>query len=84
MLSALLMVTAAYLVAGTVFALYFVTIGVMKLDKAARGTSIFFRLLISPGTIVLWPYLMSRLVRGSEEPREERNSHRDLARKAAK
>jgi hypothetical protein len=68
-----------YLAFGFLFAIYFAVSGVVKLDKAARGTSVFFRVLIVPGAMALWPYLLMQLVRGGESPRDERNAHRDIA-----
>ena len=68
-----------YLAFGLLFAIYFAVSGVVKLDKAARGTSIFFRVLIVPGAMALWPYLLRQLVRGAQAPRDERNAHRDIA-----
>lgn len=79
MLTALLTILALYVAAGLIFSIYFAAVGVTKLDKAARGTSVFFRILIVPGTVALWPYLVQRLIRGTQGPPEERNAHRDLA-----
>jgi hypothetical protein len=50
----LLTAVAAYLGAGVVFGLAFVTVGVGRLNPAARGTSPAFRALILPGSIALW------------------------------
>ena len=52
-----LLVLAVYALAGFAFALLFVTVGVTRLDPAARGTSWLFRALILPGSAVLWPLL---------------------------
>jgi hypothetical protein len=82
MLTALLTIVASYAAAGLLFAIYFAVTGVSRLDKAARGTSVFFRLLIVPGAVALWPFLAMRLIRGAQAPRDERNAHRDLARRA--
>lgn len=49
-----------YLLAGLLFGLAFVTVGVSRLDPAARGTSPAFRLLILPGCVALWPVLAVR------------------------
>jgi hypothetical protein len=68
-----------YLLAGLAFALAFVTVGVSRVDPAARGGTWGFRVLILPGAAVLWPLLLVRWVRG-RGPREERNAHRDAAR----
>jgi hypothetical protein len=55
---------AAYLGLGLAFAAVFVTVGVGRVDPAARGTSVSFRLLILPGTAVLWPVLARRWWKG--------------------
>lgn len=58
-----LLVVAAYVIIGIVFALTFVTIGVTKLDPAARGASWAFRVLILPGSAALWPLLAAKWAR---------------------
>jgi hypothetical protein len=52
--------TYLYLLAGFLFALWFVTSGVNTLDPQARGSGIAFRLLIAPATMALWPLLLYR------------------------
>ncbi len=52
-----------FLTCGLVFGVAFVAFGVGRLDAAARGTSITFRLLILPGTMVFWPLLAVRWVK---------------------
>jgi hypothetical protein len=66
-----------YLVIGVLFALIFVTIGVSRLDPAARGAGFGFRLLIVPGAAALWPVLAWRWQKGA--PPRERKAHRDAA-----
>jgi hypothetical protein len=58
-----LLVVAAYALAGSAFALAFVTVGVTRLDPAARGTSWAFRALILPGSAALWPLLAVKWAR---------------------
>jgi hypothetical protein len=72
----LLLLLLFYLPGGLVFAIPFVVIGVGKIDPHAAHGSWGFRVLIIPGTILLWPLLASRWLSGSHEPPEERNSHR--------
>jgi hypothetical protein len=62
-----LLVVAAYALAGVVFALAFVTVGVTTLDPAARGTSWGFRALILPGSAALWPLLAVKWARRKGE-----------------
>ncbi len=78
---ALLSALGIYLVCGMVFAIPFVIVGVAKIDPHAAHGSWGFRLLIMPGTIFLWPLLARRWIKGNHEPPEERNPHRDAARK---
>jgi hypothetical protein len=54
---------AAYAAAGLLFAAAFVTVGVTRLDPAARGSSRAFRALILPGAVALWPLLAAKWVR---------------------
>jgi hypothetical protein len=46
-----------YLACGVLVGVPFVTLGVGRVDEAARGASLAFRLLILPGSIALWPWL---------------------------
>lgn len=52
-----------YLLTGLFFGVAFVSVGVSKIDHAARGTSPVFRLLILPGSVALWPLLAVKWVR---------------------
>ena len=68
-----------YLLLGMLFAGPFVVRGVGRIDPvAARGTW-GFRLIIVPGAIALWPWLLRRWRRGAPAL-EERNAHRLAAR----
>lgn len=62
----LLLVAAAYLAAGLLFAFAFQLRGLRALDAAAHGTSIAFRLLITPGVIALWPLVAMRWLRATK------------------
>lgn len=57
---ALLFGLAAYLGAGLLFALPFALRGVDRVDPAAQGAPLGFRLLILPGCAVFWPLLLRR------------------------
>jgi hypothetical protein len=56
-----------YTATGLVVGLVFVTVGVARIDPAARGTSVAFRLLILPGSAALWPVLVAKWARHQGE-----------------
>lgn len=68
-----------YLAAGVVFGVAFVPFGVGRIDPAAKGAPLGFRLLIAPGAVALWPYLLARWAAGAKAPPEESNAHRRRA-----
>lgn len=59
-INSLLLVAGAYLVAGLVFAIYFLIGGVTRIDEGAKDSNWRFRLIILPGTIVFWPVLLKK------------------------
>lgn len=80
----LLLAAGIYLLGGVAFAIPFVLLGVAKIDPHAEHGSWGFRLLIIPGTILLWPLLAKRWMKGVPEPPEEDSPHRRAARKEAR
>ena len=72
----LLSLAGLYLLCGFVFAIPFVLVGVGTIDPHAAHGSWGFRILILPGTTLLWPLLAKRWIRGVHEPPEEKNAHR--------
>ena len=52
-----------YLIAGVVFAIGFISKGVTRVDTNAAGSSIWFRLLLLPGTVLLWPVLAVKWIK---------------------
>ncbi|MFQ5349131.1 MAG: hypothetical protein ACE5EG_01670 [Thermoanaerobaculia bacterium] len=65
---------------GLLFGIAFVARGAARIDPQAVGGSWGFRLAILPGVVALWPLLARRWAAGRQPP-EERNAHRDLARR---
>ena len=63
---AILVTVAVYLFAGLVFAIPFILKGVTKIDEGAHGTKWGFRIIIIPGTIVFWPFLLKRWIKASK------------------
>ncbi|MDJ0841512.1 MAG: hypothetical protein QNK37_33705 [Acidobacteriota bacterium] len=72
---------ALYLLAGFIFALFFVRTGVGRVDPLAKEGSRGFRILIFPGVAALWPLMLRRLRQGTDEAPREFNSHLQMARK---
>lgn len=70
------LIVGIYLSLGLLFAIFFVTKGVGKIDPTAKEGTIGFRLLIIPGAIAFWPLLAKRWWQGMTEPPEENNPHR--------
>lgn len=58
--TALLLALAAYLAAGLVFAIPFLTRGAGAIDADAREGSWGFKLAVLPGVCALWPILLGR------------------------
>ena len=70
---------AVYAAIGFLFSVWFVSIGVGRIDAAARGAGWGFRMLIVPGVAALWPLLFARSLRGQQFPPTEKNAHRIAA-----
>ena len=50
--------------------------GLRRLDASAAGGPWGFRVMISPGLVALWPWLIARARKGDGHPRVEQNAHR--------
>jgi hypothetical protein len=53
----------AYAGLGFLFALAFVSFGITRVDPAAKGAGLGFRLLVIPGAAAFWPWLLYRWMR---------------------
>jgi TM2 domain-containing membrane protein YozV len=51
---------ALYFLAGLLFVFPFLIKGLKKIDAGAHGSGSGFRLIIIPGIIVLWPFLLMK------------------------
>ncbi len=59
-----------YLGIGVLFALFYLVFAVGRVSPNARGSSPLFRLLVLPGTVVLWP-LVLRIWLGRRRQKED-------------
>lgn len=67
---------ATYVALGLLFAAPFLIRGVGKVDPHAVNAGVTVRLILLPGTVVLWPLLLKRWVRAEPVPMEH-TAHRD-------
>lgn len=68
---AILLLLSIYAAIGAAFATAFIIRGAARIDPAARGGSLAFRLLLWPGALALWPLLLTKWMtatRGSRTP----------------
>lgn len=80
----LLMLTGAYLALGLICSGPILWVGVRRMDPRARDGTWGFRLLILPGVLVFWPWLLGRWWRGAGEPPVEDTAHRRAAGEASR
>jgi len=60
--SIVLVLLSVYLLAGCLFALVFITLGLRHVDGATAAAPLTFRLMIFPGVILFWPILMRKWI----------------------
>lgn len=77
--TALVSAIAVYVAIGLLLLPWWHARGLRRLDTVAADGPWGFRVLISPGLIALWPWLITRARRSNGHPAEERNAHRRLA-----
>lgn len=58
-----LTVLGAYFGLGLLFGFYFIFLGATKVDPLMRDSKKKVRLLLLPGVIATWPFLMGKLVK---------------------
>ncbi len=63
--SIVLLCSFIYLVAGFIFAIAFLTKGIRKVDENIHGSSKGFFLIIIPGVMVFWPFLLKKWMQTS-------------------
>jgi hypothetical protein len=63
----LILLAGIYAAAGLVLASAFLTVGLRRVDPAADGASLGFRLLILPGVAALWPFIALKWIQSSQK-----------------
>lgn len=59
----ILIALGVHLALGLVFAIWFLARGLARLDPTAAHAPVWFRLIIAPGVVALWPVLLIRFRR---------------------
>jgi len=70
-----IVIVKGYLMCGLAFAIPFLLFGIHRVDHSAKDSTMPFKLMVLPGTMLFWPLLLTRLIRGKEKP-TECNAHR--------
>jgi len=51
-----------YLLIGIVFSIFFYLKGIKKVDEVAIGSTFGFKLIVFPGIVVFWPFLLTKWI----------------------
>lgn len=68
MAQVLLILVAAYLAAGVLFAVVFLARGIHRVDHATQGAPLGFYLLVFPGVTALWPLMLLKWRHAGDHP----------------
>ena len=60
----LLLLVGGYLLIGIIFYFPFIRKGIHNIAGGVKGASTFMKVLIFPGTIALWPFLLKKVKKG--------------------
>jgi len=63
----ILIVMSFYLVSGLLFSILFLIIGLQRVDDGTNETSLFFKMLILPGVVLLWPLLLQKWIKSKQQ-----------------
>lgn len=53
-------ILGVYLATGFLFAIVFIFKGIEKVDESAHGATPGFKIIIIPGVMALWPFLLNK------------------------
>jgi hypothetical protein len=67
----LLYMVGTYLILGFIFTVPFLAKGIMKIDESAKNASIGFRIIIIPGVIVFWIFLLRKWIKANNKKQPE-------------
>ncbi len=58
-----LFLVASYLILGFCFAIFFILKGAKILDPVVKSSSVSFCLLLMPASVLIWPWLLIKILR---------------------
>lgn len=64
-------IIAIYGLCGLIFAIAFIWKGIGKVDEGARESTIGFKLIIIPATMVFWPLLFKKWLKALKNPHHD-------------
>ena len=67
----LLYMVGTYLILGFIFTVPFLAKGIMKIDESAKNASIGFRIIIIPGVVVFWIFLLRKWIKANNKKQPE-------------
>jgi hypothetical protein len=67
MVELVLIIVLVYLILGVLFVIPFLLKGLTKVDEGAHGGTMGFKIIIIPGVIVFWPFLLRRWIRAGRK-----------------
>jgi hypothetical protein len=67
MVQVILIIALIYLLLGVLFVIPFLVKGLAKVDEDAHGGTIGFKIIIIPGVIVFWPFLLRKWMKTGKE-----------------
>jgi hypothetical protein len=74
MIEIILIIVVLYLGLGAVFVIPFLIKGIQKVDEGTKGSTIGFKIMIIPGSIVFWPVLMKKWLKAQRVLKSKINS----------
>ncbi len=66
-LQIILIILLIFLIIGILFTFFFISRGLEKVDEDTKGSTWGFKVIIIPGCILLWPFLLRKWLQASKE-----------------
>jgi hypothetical protein len=63
----ILIILLVFLIIGVLFTFFFITRGLEKVDEDTKGSTWGFKVIIIPGCILLWPFLLQKWLKANKE-----------------